>query len=89
MNRKELGQKATFAMEKASTTAGWSGAADAFIDTIGEALKRGEKVELRGFGTFSVAQTKPSVGRNPRTGEPMQIPAGRRIRFKPSKTLLD
>ena len=53
-----------------------------------EALRRGERIEIRGFGTFSVTETKARNGRNPRTGQPVKIPAGRRVRFKPSKTLL-
>lgn len=89
MNRRELGQKAMFAMEGAAQKLGWPGAADALIDTIAAALKRGEQVQLKGFGSFSVVQTRPRTGRNPRTGEPVAIPAGRRVRFKPSKSLLD
>ena len=88
MNRKELGQKAVFAMEGAALKSGWPGAADALIDTIAAALKRGETVQLKGFGTFSVAETKPRTGRNPRTGKLIAIPARRRVRFKPSKSLL-
>jgi len=88
MNRKELGQKAVFAMEGAAQKRGWPGAADALLDTLAAALKRGEKVELKGFGSFSVVETKPRTGRNPRTGKPVAIPAGRRVRFKPSKSLL-
>jgi DNA-binding protein HU-beta len=88
MNRKELGQKAVFAMEGAAQKHGWPGAADALIDTIADALKRGERVELKGFGSFSVVDTKARTGRNPRTGKPVAIPAGRRVRFKPSKSLL-
>jgi len=88
MNRKELGQKAVFAMEGAAQKRGWPGAADALLDTLAAALKRGEKVELKGFGSFLVVETKPRTGRNPRTGKPVAIPAGRRVRFKPSKSLL-
>ena len=88
MNRKELAQKAMFAMEGAAQKQGWAGAADALIEAIAEALKRGDRVELKGFGSFSVIETKARAGRNPRTGKPVQIPAGRRVRFKPSKSLL-
>ena len=89
MNRKELAQKAVFAMEGAAQKRGWPGAADALLDTLAAALKRGEKVELKGFGSFSVVKTEARTGRNPRTGKPLAIPAGRRVRFKPSKSLLD
>ena len=51
------------------------------------ALKRGERVELRGFGVFIVKPRKTGVGRNPRTGEEVAIPLGRVVRFKPSKDL--
>jgi nucleoid DNA-binding protein len=88
MNRKELGQKAVFAMEGAAQQRGWPGAADALIDTIAAALQRGESVQLKGFGTFAVVETKPRTGRNPRTGKPIEIPARRRVRFKPSGSLL-
>jgi len=89
MNRKELAQKAVFAMEGAAQKKGWPGAADALIDTIAEALRQGDGVELKGFGSFSVVETKARTGRNPRTGKPIKIAAGRRVRFKPSKSLLD
>ena len=88
MNRKELVQKAMFAMEGAAQKRGWAGAADALIAAIAETLKRGERVERKGFGSFSVIATKARTGRNPGTGKPVQIPAGRRVRFKPSKSLL-
>jgi len=88
MNRKELAQKAMFVMEGAAQKDGWPGAIDALFTTIAEALKRGEKVELKGFGAFSVTETAARTGRDPRTGKPLQIAAGRRVRFKPSKSLL-
>jgi len=88
MNRNELAQKAMFAMEGAAQKGGWPGAIDALFATIGDALRRGDMVELKGFGSFSVVETAARSGRNPRTGQPIRIPAGRRVRFKPSKTLL-
>jgi DNA-binding protein HU-beta len=88
MNRKELAQKVMFAMEGAAQKHGWAGAADALFAAIGDALKGGETVELKGFGSFSVVETKARSGRNPRTGKPIAIPAGRKVRFKPSKSLL-
>lgn len=89
MNRKELAQKAMFAMEDAAQKEGWRGAVDALFATIGDALKRGEPVELKGFGSFSVVETKARTGRNPRTGKPIAIPPGRKVKFKPSRSLLD
>ena len=52
-----------------------------------EALTRGERIELRGFGVFVVKPRKRGVGRNPRTGEEVAIPSGKTIRFKPGKEL--
>lgn len=88
MNRKELAQRAMFAMEGAAQKGGWPDAIDALFDTIEKALRRGETVELKGFGSFSVAETPERSGHNPRTGKPIRIQAGRRVRFKPSKRLL-
>lgn len=64
-------------------------AVEAVFGTIGSALKRGDEVRLVGFGTFSVANRKASTGRNPRTGEPMQIKASSSPKFRPGKTLKD
>ena len=50
-------------------------------------LKRGQPVTLVGFGTFSVTRRKPRKGKNPRTGQPMNVAGGRTPRFKPSKEL--
>ena len=54
---------------------------------IADALKRGEKLILPGFGTFSVVQRAPRVGRNPRTGRKVKIEACRAATFKAGKTL--
>lgn len=64
-------------------------AIDAVFDTISNALKKGDEVRLVGFGTFSVSQRKASTGRNPRTGEPMEIKASSQPKFKPGKGLKD
>jgi DNA-binding protein HU-beta len=60
---------------------------DSFLDDITEALKKGEKVNISGFGTFTVSNRKARTGRNPKTGEPIEIPASRAAKFKPGKTL--
>jgi len=52
---------------------------------IKDALKRGYKVPLLGLGKLYVRRTKPRMGRNPATGEPIQIPAKKRVRFAPNK----
>ncbi|MEE4350279.1 MAG: HU family DNA-binding protein [Pacificimonas sp.] len=64
-------------------------AVDAVFGTIEGALKDGEEVRLVGFGTFSTAHRKASTGRNPRTGEPMQIKASNQPKFKAGKGLKD
>ncbi len=62
-------------------------AVDAMLNSIAGALKDGDEVRLPGFGTFSVRQRKASEGRNPRTGEPIQIPASKSPKFKAGKSL--
>ena len=64
-------------------------AVEAVFDTISSALKRGDEVRLVGFGNFAVTRRKASVGRNPRTGEPMQIKATSQPKFRPGKVLKD
>jgi len=54
---------------------------------ITDELKRGRKVSLPGFGTFSVAQRKARAGRNPRTGESIRIPARKAAVFRPGQAL--
>jgi DNA-binding protein HU-beta len=66
-----------------------SKAVDAVFDAIGEALREGGEVRLVGFGTFSVASRAASEGRNPRTGEKIQIAASKQAKFKPGKGLRD
>ena len=60
---------------------------DGVFDTVSGALRGGDDVRIIGFGTFSVVDRKASVGRNPRTGERIQIPAARRPKFKAGKNL--
>jgi DNA-binding protein HU-beta len=64
-------------------------AVDSVFDSITKALKTGSEVRLVGFGTFSVSNRKASVGRNPRTGEQIQIPASKQPKFKAGKGLKD
>ncbi len=66
-----------------------SSAVDSIFDAIEQALTAGDEVRLTGFGTFSVANRAASTGRNPRTGEPLQIPASIRPKFKAGKGLKD
>ena len=61
----------------------------AFIDVVAEELKKGEKIQLVGFGTFEVAERAAREGRNPLTGEKMTIKASKAPKFKASKALKD
>jgi nucleoid DNA-binding protein len=65
--------------------------AEAAVDTVFESMKNalasGERIELRGFGVFSVRPRKTGIGRNPRTGAEVPIVPGRAVRFKPGKEL--
>lgn len=64
-------------------------ALDATLDAIQSALQQGDEVRLTGFGTFKVSETKARTGRNPRTGEPLNIAAGRRPSFTAGSRLRD
>lgn len=64
-------------------------AVEAVFDAITGTLSKGDEVRLVGFGTFSVTERKASTGRNPRTGEPMQIKASTQPKFKAGKGLKD
>ncbi len=59
------------------------------FELIEETLKKGEKVQISGFGTFIVKTRKGKIGRNPRTGEEVPVPDRKVIVFKPSKKLLE
>lgn len=59
------------------------------LDQITEALKAGDKVQLVGFGTFEVRSRAAKQGHNPRTGEPMTVPASKLPAFKAGKALKD
>jgi DNA-binding protein HU-beta len=61
----------------------------AFIDVVAEELKKGEKIQLVGFGTFEVAERAARTGRNPQTGEEMKIEASKAPKFKAGKALKD
>lgn len=61
----------------------------AFTDVVAEELKKGEKIQLVGFGTFEVSERSARTGRNPQTGEEMKIPASKSPKFKAGKALKD
>ena len=64
-------------------------AVKAFIDVVTDELKKGEKVQLVGFGTFETSKRAAREGRNPQTGETMKIAASVAPKFKPGKALKD
>lgn len=88
MNKSELVQAVANAVEGLSK-ADAGRAVDAVLDSVTEALKEGEQINLIGFGTFSVRERKGRTGRNPRTGEEIKIPAAKVPAFKPGKNLKD
>ena len=61
----------------------------AFTETVAKALKKGDKVQLVGFGTFEVAKRSARTGRNPQTGAEMKIKASKAPKFKAGKALKD
>ncbi len=85
MNKQDLvskvAEKADISKQKAAS------AVDAVIDAIKGSLKKGDDVRLVGFGTFSVSSRAATTGRNPRTGEPIKIPASKQPKFKAGKEL--
>lgn len=87
MNKNDLvdAVAATTSMSKTESAT----AVDAVIDAITAALKSGNEVRLAGFGTFVVSQRAASEGRNPRTGEKIQIPASKLPKFRAGKGLKD
>ena len=62
-------------------------AVDGFVESICQALGSGDKVSLVGFGTFSVGERAARTGKNPRTGEPVEIASAKVPKFKPGKAL--
>lgn len=62
-------------------------AVKAILDAMSEALVRGHRIEIRGFGSFSINRRPPRMGRNPRSGESVAVPEKRVTHFKPGKAL--
>jgi DNA-binding protein HU-beta len=87
MNKAELVE----AMSKITqaTKADTERTVDAFIDVVQKNIKKKDGVKLVGFGTFAVSNRKARVGRNPQTGEEIQIPARKVPVFRPGKELKD
>ena len=87
MNKNELVASVAAASGLSKADAGR--AVDGVIGSITGALKSGGDVRIVGFGTFSVANRKATTGRNPRTGEPIQIKASKMPKFKAGSPLKD
>ncbi len=85
MNKNDL--VASIASDTGMSKADAASAVDGVIDSITAALGRGEEVRLVGFGTFNVVPRRATQGRNPRTGEPIQIPASNQPKFRAGKGL--
>ncbi len=62
---------------------------EAVFDSIVKALRTGDKIEIRGFGSFRTRERQSRIGRNPKTGDRVEVPAKRIPYFKPSKELKD
>ncbi|MGI1678311.1 MAG: HU family DNA-binding protein [Cellvibrionaceae bacterium] len=87
MNKSELIEAIATSADIPKAAAGR--ALDAMVDSVAEALKQGDPVVLVGFGTFSVKDRAARTGRNPQTGQPIQIAAARIPSFKAGKALKD
>ncbi len=87
MNKGELAQ--IVAYETSITRANAAAAVDSLFKAVAAALRDGARVQISGFGTFSVKDRQARMGRNPRTGEAVPIPASRAPAFKAAKGLKD
>ena len=87
MNKSELIEE--IASEAKLSKADAARALEATISAITEGLKNGESITIIGFGTFMVRESKARTGRNPRTGESIEIDASKRPSFKAGKALKD
>lgn len=85
MNKAELVEEVT--NQTGPTKRAAREAVNAIMSVITDSLARGEKVTLVGFGTFQVVRKKARTGRNPQTGQTIQIPAKRVPKFRPGKDL--
>ncbi len=87
MNKSELIDVVASATDLPKTAAGR--ALDAVLEGISQAMKNGDQVALVGFGTFAVKERAARIGRNPKTGEAIEIKAAKIPSFKPGKALKD
>ena len=87
MNKKQLVNKIASTMSQSKADA--ERMFDTITQIILDCLKNDEAVKIAGFGTYKVAKRKARVGRNPRTGEQIQIAASQKVKFLPAKGLKD
>ena len=87
MNKNEI--VAAVADKAGLSKAAANSAVDAVFGSITEALKKDGEVKVLGFGNFVVSERAASTGRNPKTGEPIDIQASRQAKFRPGKALKD
>ena len=85
MNKKQLIQKIASTMNQSKADA--ERTFDGILEIILTCLKGDEHVKIAGFGTYKVAKRKARIGRNPRTGEQIQISASQKVKFLPAKAL--
>lgn len=86
MNRKELAQRLAQRLKISQRLA--EKLVKAFFEELAEALCRGERVELRGFGIFKIRERRTYLGRHPRTGERILVSPSHRVHFRPSPKVL-
>ncbi len=87
MNKAELIESIQAALGKDATKRSADEALEAVLSSIAAGVKKDQKVQIIGFGTFEVKKRPARQGRNPKTGEPMQIKASQSVSFKPSSVL--
>jgi DNA-binding protein HU-beta len=87
MNKQDLASAVAESVDKKITKADAKEVVDGIVDAITESLKKGEKVQIVGFGTWDVKTRNARKGRNPKTGEEIDIPEKKVVKFKPSKAL--
>ena len=87
MNKKQLVNKIATTLSQSKADA--ERTFDTITQIILDCLKGDEPVKIAGFGTYKVAKRKARIGRNPRTGEQIQISASQKVKFLPAKSLKD
>ena len=85
MNKKQLMTKIASTLNQSKADA--ERTFDSITNLILDSLKNDEQVKIAGFGTYKVAKRKARIGRNPRTGEQIQIAASKKVKFLPAKAL--